>query len=178
MAIPIALFAIVSLVYSRKIINLSFIILSFIAFSLHQTALLVILVGYFSYLFLRRNYISLSTFRLFLIFILIIGGVISKFFLVDVLMNISDRVMAYSNSSYGESIDLFRLPNVKAILILLFLIFFMNRKMNQNLVFQVFMCLLSIGVAFRIGFSDFAILSGRLSTAFSHVEIFCYRLSF
>ena len=44
--------------------------------------------------------------------------------------------------------------------------------MYRNGLFTVFFLLFVVGVAFRIGFSDFAILSGRFATAFSFSEIF------
>ena len=44
--------------------------------------------------------------------------------------------------------------------------------MYKNNLFRVFFLLFVVGVAFRIGFSDFAILSGRFATAFSFSEIF------
>ena len=98
---------------------------------------------------------------------------IAKFVLVDFLISISGRVEVYSNSAeYSEDLGVFRLPNIKAFFTYLFILFFMNRKMYENKLFTIFFLLFIIGLAFRIGFSDFAILSGRFATAFSFSEIF------
>lgn len=171
-AIPIALLAIITVIISRRKVTLSFIILSCVAFSLHQTAFLVIFCGYLLNIYLTNKFTSVKKFKFFVIFIFFISILISKFFLIDIFLNFSDRLVQYSNSTYSESINLLRIPNVKSVLVLVLLILLMNDKMNKNSIFRVFLCLLSIGVAFRIGFSNFAILSGRLSTAFLHTEIF------
>jgi hypothetical protein len=48
----------------------------------------------------------------------------------------------------------------------------MNKDLYENKLFAIFFLLFTIGVAFRIGFSEFSILSGRFATAFSFSEIF------
>lgn len=171
LAIPLALFALTILIKSNKI-SLVFILLVCLAISFHQTAIAVILLGYFFYFIIKKIRLSLLYYRFLLIFIIIIFLFLSKFILGDVLISISGRLTAYSNTSYAEDIGLLRLPNIKAILVFFMIYVLMTENIIKNNTFKVFMCLFAIAIVFRIGFSDFTILSGRFSTAFSHVEIF------
>ena len=132
----------------------------------------IISVGVLFSYFLKIK-ISLKKFKWVSVVLLIMFIFIAKFVLVDFLISISGRVEVYSNSAeYSEDLGVFRLPNIKAFLTFLFILFFMNRKMYENKLFTIFFLLFIIGLAFRIGFSDFAILSGRFATAFSFSEIF------
>ena len=152
---------------------MKFLFLTLLALSFHQTALLIVIIGIFLSLILKFLSLSFNEFRLCSVIILIVFIVIAKFVLVDILISISSRLEEYSSSAeYAQDISVFRLPNIKAFITFLFILLFMNKKMYKNNLFKVFFLLFAVGVAFRIGFSDFAILSGRFATAFSFSEIF------
>ena len=171
-ATPLALYALTVFIDKVDKFHLKFLLLTLLAFSFHQVALPIVCVGVlFSYVFKIK--MSLKKFKWASVVLLIMFIFIAKFVLVDFLIGISGRVEVYSNSAeYSEDLGVFRLPNIKAFLTFLFILFFMNRKMYENKLFTIFFLLFIIGLAFRIGFSDFAILSGRFATAFSFSEIF------
>lgn len=171
-ATPLALYALTVFIDKGDKFHLKFLLLTLLAFSFHQVALPIVCVGVlFSYVFKIK--MSLKKFKWASVVLLIMFIFIAKFVLVDFLIGISGRVEVYSNSAeYSEDLGVFRLPNIKAFLTFLFILFFMNRKMYENKLFTIFFLLFIIGLAFRIGFSDFAILSGRFATAFSFSEIF------
>ena len=171
-ATPLALYALTVFIDKGDKFHLKFLLPTLLAFSFHQVALPIVCVGVlFSYVFKIK--MSLKKFKWASVVLLIMFIFIAKFVLVDFLIGISGRVEVYSNSAeYSEDLGVFRLPNIKAFLTFLFILFFMNRKMYENKLFTIFFLLFIIGLAFRIGFSDFAILSGRFATAFSFSEIF------
>jgi len=149
-----------------------FLLITLLAFSFHQVSLPIVCIGILLSLLLRIK-ISLIKFKWLSIVILIVFILIAKFALADFLVSVSSRVETYSNSAeYSEDIGIFRLPNIKAFLTFLFILFFMNKDLYENKLFAIFFLLFTIGVAFRIGFSEFSILSGRFATAFSFSEIF------
>ena len=122
---------------------------------------------------MKKIPLSINKFKWSAVIIFILFIVVAKFILGDILINISSRVEEYSSSAeYAQDLGIFRLPNIKAFFTFLVILFFMNKKMYKNKIFSVFFLLFVVGVAFRIGFSDFAILSGRFATAFSFSEIF------
>ncbi|GIM52670.1 EpsG family protein [Capnocytophaga cynodegmi] len=173
LAIPLALLA-VALFTKNNHISLKFISLSLLSVSFHQAALPVVLVGVLSSLiFTEKKEISIDKFRVLCVIGLITFVFLSKMFLSSILINLSNRVETYSKSAeYAAELGLFRLPNIKAFCTYLFILIFMNEKTYQNKLFVVFFVLFTLGLAFRIGFSDFAILSGRFATAFTFAEIF------
>ena len=171
-ATPLALYALAIFISKDNKFSMKFLFLTLLALSFHQTALLIVIIGIFLSLILKFLSLSFNEFRLCSI-ILIVFIVIAKFVLVDILISISSRLEEYSSSAeYAQDIGVFRLPNIKAFITFLFILLFMNKKMYKNNLFKVFFLLFAVGVAFRIGFSDFAILSGRFATAFSFSEIF------
>lgn len=173
LAIPLALLA-VTLFTGNNRISLKFNLLCLLSVSFHQVALPVILVGVLSSLvFTEKKKISIDKFRVICVIGLITFVFLSKMFLSSILINLSSRVETYSKSAeYAAELGLFRLPNIKAFCTYLFILIFMNEKTCQNKLFVVFFVLFTLGLAFRIGFSDFAILSGRFATAFTFAEIF------
>ncbi len=99
-----------------------------------------------------------------------------SFFIVDLLYLIFSRkyricgyfiVLSYFYQLYTNA------PlNALGLLFCSFAISLLNRKLQFDscLLFLTFMCFIAFSV--RIGFSEMAIMSGRLSTAFSYAEIF------
>lgn len=171
-ATPLALYALTIFMGKEDKFYIRFLLITLLAFSFHQVSLPIVCIGILLSLLLRIR-MSLIKFKWLSIVILIVFIIIAKFLLVDILISISSKVEEYSSSTeYAEDLGIFRLPNIKAFFTFLFILFFMNGKMYENNLFKVFFLLFVIGVAFRIGFSDFAILSGRFATAFSFSEIF------
>lgn len=173
LAIPLALYA-VALFVGKNRISLNFILLSLLAISFHQVALPVVLMGVLSSLVsMGKRDIPINKFRVLCVIGLVVFVFLSKAFLSSILTSLSSRVETYSKSAeYAAELGLFRLPNIKAFLTYLFILIFMSNRMYQNKLFVVFFVLFTLGLAFRIGFSDFAILSGRFATAFTFTEIF------
>ncbi|MFJ1472960.1 EpsG family protein [Capnocytophaga cynodegmi] len=169
LAIPLTLLAVTLLIESNCI---SF--KNLFAVSFHQVALPIILMGVVSRLtFTKERKISINKFRVLCVIGLVMFVLISKVFLSSILKNLSSRVETYSKSAENAAeLGLFRLPNIKTFLTYLFILFFMNEKVYQNKLFVVLFVLFALELAFRIGFSDFAILSGRFATSFSFTEIF------
>lgn len=171
-ATPLALYALTIFMSKRDKFYIRFLLITLLAFSFHQVALPIVCIGILLSLLLRIR-MSLIKFKWLSIVILIAFILIAKFALADFLVSVSSRVETYSNSAeYSEDIGIFRLPNIKAFFTFLFILFFMNKNLYENKLFAIFFLLFTIGVAFRIGFSEFAILSGRFATAFSFSEIF------
>ena len=171
-ATPLALYALTIFVGKEDKFYIRFLLITLLAFSFHQVSLPIVCIGILLSLLLRIK-ISLIKFKWLSIVILIVFILIAKFTLADFLVSVSSRIETYSNSAqYSEDIGIFRLPNIKAFLTFLFILFFMNKNLYENKLFAIFFLLFTIGVAFRIGFSEFSILSGRFATAFSFSEIF------
>ena len=171
-ATPLALYALTIFIGKEDKFYIRFLLITLLAFSFHQVALPIVCIGILLSLLLRIR-MSLIKFKWLSIVILIVFILIAKFALADFLVSVSSRVETYSNSAeYSGDIGIFRLPNIKAFLTFLFILFFMNKNLYENKLFAIFFLLFTIGVAFRIGFSEFSILSGRFATAFSFSEIF------
>ena len=171
-ATPLALYALTIFMGKEDKFYIRFLLITLLAFSFHQVALPIVCIGILLSLLLRIR-MSLIKFKWLSIVILIVFILIAKFALADFLVSVSSRVETYSNSAeYSGDIGIFRLPNIKAFFTFLFILFFMNKDLYENKLFAIFFLLFTIGVAFRIGFSEFSILSGRFATAFSFSEIF------
>lgn len=102
--------------------------------------------------------------KLFFCFILVLVACrLVSFFAISQL----DRVQTYA--VLEESRSLLHPANLRGyILLLLFLIF----RIKNNNALNILLVLYATGIAIRIGFYDFLILSGRLSTVFTFAEIF------
>lgn len=170
-AVPLALIGVVSLfVYDR--VTIKFILFSLFSAFIHQMAIPVSFFGLIVWLFVSRSSMTLWKFKSFSVILLFLSILFSKFVLGDILMSISGRVSDYSETEYAEKLSLFRLPNIKAFLTFIMILFLMNVSLYKNKIFVAFYLLFVLGLSFRIGFIDFSILSGRFSTALTFVEIF------
>lgn len=170
LSIPIAIYAVLILVNHRNKIN--FIILSIISVAFHQSSFAILTSGVFVCFFINNIKFSLNSFKFFLFFSIFLLVILFKFILLDIIVGFSNRLIAYSHSVYSEARDIFSLPNIKSIMIFIFSILFLNYKLYINKAFRFIIILYSIGVAIRLGFSDFGVLSGRLGASFTFVEIF------
>ncbi|MFN7039482.1 MAG: EpsG family protein [Alphaproteobacteria bacterium] len=171
LAVSLVIFTVVSAIKNGLKFNQLLLIL--LAVSLHQSTIFLIIFCLIFY-FLRNKKIfsannqKLTNWSLFIIFI-----VIFKFWLLNLLINLSGRLQSYANSNtFNEAVELFSPPNIRTFLILILLTYFSSENLNKNIYFRLFLFLMFIALSIRIGFSDFGIMSGRLSTAFSYVEIF------
>ncbi|MDO5104287.1 EpsG family protein [Capnocytophaga sp.] len=173
LATPLALYAIAVFIEKNNRFSLQFVLLSLLAVSFHQVALPVIAVGVTAAFLLAKKELSVSKFRILCLVALVLFVFISKALLINLLISFSSRVETYSRSvEYASEVGLFRLPNIKAFLTFLLIFSVLNQRIYQNRLFVVFFVLFTLGLAFRIGFADFAILSGRFATAFSFSEIY------
>lgn len=178
LAIPIALYAIILLIKKKNKVSLPFVLYALIAVSLHQVAIPLLLVGFLLCFFRFEERVSLHRFKILSLIIAICIIVISNVFLKNLLINVSSRVSDYAQSSYAEEVGVFRLPNIKAIATFVFMLIMMDEKAFKNKFYTVFYIFFVLGVAFRLGFYDFAILSGRFATAFTFSEIFILPFAF
>ncbi|MDH0711167.1 EpsG family protein [Acinetobacter johnsonii] len=87
------------------------------------------------------------------------------------IIQITDRISNYNDSEYSETRSFFHPANLRSFLLLLLFVF-LKPVDNKNYVYNFLVVLYAIGLGFRLGFYDFVILSGRLSTLFTFSEIF------
>ncbi|WP_386693253.1 EpsG family protein [Lonepinella sp. MS14434] len=171
-SIPLALWAIIMLSENR---HLKFLIISFLAIIFHQLAIPALLAGCF-FLWIhgvvQKWGIKLTTIKFLYFIVLIFSFLMAKYVLIDLLLNLSSRVELYSNSEYSESVGLFRLPNIRSLLVFLFILVFLNNTLCKNKIFFIFLSIYTVGVGLKFGFADFSILSGRFSVAMTFTEIY------
>lgn len=172
LAVLLALYAIIALFQDRKFST--FIIFSGLAMMMHQVSIALISLSFLFYVFFNKIEISKRNFLLLAIPYFFILTFLFKYVFVSVLMGVSGRLEDYYYSSYNYSIGILSLPNLKSYLLCIFVLFFSKKEMYLNRYFVFLMFLLITSVACRIGFSDFAILSGRFSTVFGFVEVILF----
>lgn len=171
-AVPLVIYASFLYLENKKITSIVFFVLAFL---FHQTTaayILIFLVFLFFYkkLFEKGEILS---FKFYMILILLLGILFARIIFMPLALSVFDRLQAYSTSTgYSESVSLLGLANIKFYLEFIFLLFFIHKKdlSDKFLVFMIF--IFTIGLAIRVAFFDFAILSGRLSNVFLFVEIF------
>lgn len=86
------------------------------------------------------------------------------------LLDFTNRISNYSDSEYSEARSFLHPANLRSVVLLLF--FYFLRPKKENYFFNALILFYSIGVGLRLGFFDFLILSGRISTLFTFAEIF------
>lgn len=170
-AVPVAVYASFLYLKNKKAISILFFILAFL---FHQTIIVYILF-FFVFLFIYEKIFKqgrILHFKGYLLAILLIGVVFARIIFMPLALSFFDRLQAYSNTGYSESVSLFGLANLKFYLEFVFILFYMHKKdlSDKFLIFMFFV--FTIGLAIRIAFFDFAILSGRLSNVFLFIEIF------
>lgn len=171
-AVPVVIYASFLYLENKKLYSAVFFILAFL---FHQTIAAYILV-FLGFIFIYKKISDQNRvliFKFYMIVILMIGILFVRFIFMPLAMSFFDRLQAYSTSTgYSESVSLLGLANIKFYIEFVFLLFFMHKKdlSNKFLVFMIF--IFTIGLAIRIAFFDFAILSGRLSNVFLFIEIF------
>lgn len=174
LSVPIALYAIL-LLYKYRSFSIKFIVLCLLSISIHQLAAIIIILGVLVIFALERDAfssLSLNKFKYLLVLLIITIVFVSKYLLLDIFISLSPRINDYASSEFSEGLSIFRLPNIKALGIYILILFLFNEKMYRDKFLVLFLCLYSIGLAFRFGFIDFSILSGRFSGGATFVEIF------
>ncbi len=171
LAISIIFFAAVHYLKFKRITP--FILLVLLACSFHQSAFVFFIFIIIFSIFNGIPYFKgkrFSIFSLSLAFVLIL---LFKFIIIDFVIGMSSRLQSYSQvSNYSESIGIVNLPMLRTCIILMFALLIASNTLWSNVFFRLVFFIQAIALSTRIGFSDFAILSGRLSTVFSYVEIF------
>ncbi|MDC4991039.1 EpsG family protein [Acinetobacter baumannii] len=171
LAISMVVYSCIRLLNSRKDILPWLVLL--ISFFIHQTAGLVFLFAVIFYFFKDSFLFSTERIKWTLLLSFFIFVLFFKFFLLSLLVDSFARLQSYANTdNYSENIALFSLPNIRTMLVVAFLLFFSKENILIKNSYKFFLYLMIIALAARVGFSEFAIMSGRLSTAFSYVEIF------
>ena len=86
------------------------------------------------------------------------------------ILQLTDRISNYSDSEYSADRSFFHPANLRSIFLLILFVIFKPRK--ESFIYNFLTIFYAVGVGFRLGFYDFLILSGRLSTVFTYSEIF------
>lgn len=176
LAVSIVVYAAVKALNRQKL-TLSTALLFVLAFSFHQVSIALIAAFFLFYIFKNNVLTSRIAFMYVYWISFVVLVLLCKFLILDLVIGASGRLQDYANTDlYAADISLFSLPNIRTFLILLFLTFFAGEHLKQSQIYRFFLYLMFVAMAVRIGFSDFAIMSGRLATAFSYVEIFALPL--
>lgn len=104
-----------------------------------------------------------------LIFVFVSVFIFCRFLTFFDFLTITERISNYSGSEYADERSFFHPVNIRAFLLLLLFVLF---RLKYSIIYNFLLILNTIGVAIRLGFFDFLILSGRLSTVFTFSEIF------
>ncbi len=177
LAISMVIFSIVRLFQTRTDIFAWCVLIT--SFFIHQTSGLVFIFAVIFYLLKNNFLLSIDRIKLTLILAFFVFVILFKFFLLNLLVGSFERLQSYaSTDNYSEDIALFSLPNIRTMFVVSFLLFFSKENVLKRDEYKFFLYLMVIALAARVGFSEFAIMSGRLSTAFSYVEIFVLPILF
>lgn len=169
LSVLLALYASILLINDSK--KLNFLVFSLLALSMHQVSFALVIVAIVFYLFSNNLLMNKTRFIFLILSFIVFLIILFKFFIVNFALGYSTRLEDYYNSSYNYSVGIFSLPNLKTYAIFLFILYSSKEYMFANKFFVYMLFLLGFSVASRIGFSDFAILSGRFSTVFGFVEV-------
>ncbi|MDI3379571.1 EpsG family protein [Acinetobacter sp. V89_7] len=170
-AVPVAIYASFLYLNNRKFISILFFILAFL---FHQTISVYILF-FLAFLFAYEKIfkqVKILNFKTYMLFVLLIGIMFARIIVMPLALSFFDRLQAYSSTGYSESVSLVGLANIKFYLEFIFILFFMHKKDLNDKFLILMIFVFTIGLAIRIAFFDFAILSGRLSNVFLFIEIF------
>lgn len=166
-AAAISLFLIVQL-HNKLYIKALFTIL--FASLFHLASLSLIIVYLLSFLELTRRKIIIG---LLLAFILAKVGISKIFLMLSATIGgyISNTVNLYANSKYAEEISLLDITNIKNLAIMFFILFFWKKLINRVPFFETMALFMFLSTFWRIAFSDFGIIAGRVATFFGIVEV-------
>ncbi|MCO8061898.1 EpsG family protein [Acinetobacter lwoffii] len=171
LAVPLVIYGAILFMDNSKKKGIIFFIL---AIMFHQISISFIFFFFIYFLMNKRfkfNY-SRNRFLFLNILTLFIGFFVARVVLFPVANNFFDRLVAYSDTEYAESVGFFSLANIKFYMEFLLILFLTTPKALANKYYVFFVLCFTVGLTLRLAFFDFAILSGRLSNAFLFVEIF------
>lgn len=143
--------------------------LSFIFGFIFHNVILIFIFFFFNKI---NKFILTDKINLFIkCFLIVISVVVLCRILTDYgLIQLTDRVSTYTDSIYSEDRPVYHPANLRSLLLLVIFVYF--RPKSKEFTYDFLTILYAIGVGFRLGFYDFLILSGRLSTIFTFSEIF------
>lgn len=171
LAISIAFFAIANFLYLKRMCH--FLILILCASLFHQSAFILFLFSVVFFLFNSSSLFKERRFAFLCVLMIVFLIFIFKFVLLELLISMSSRLQSYSASEkFSDPVGILTLPVIRTVAIFTFVLLVSPIKYWNDGFFRFMFFIQSIAISTRIGFSDFGILSGRLSTAFSYVEIF------
>ncbi|BCZ12522.1 hypothetical protein OCUAc18_00620 [Acinetobacter baumannii] len=170
-AVPVVIYASFLYLENKKLLAILFFSLAVL---FHQTVIVYILF-LFVFLLIYKYFFEENkplNFKIYMISILLLGIIFSRVVFLPLALSFFSRLQSYANTDYAESVSLLGLANIKFYIEFIFILLFMNKKdLNDKfLIYMIF--IFTIGLAIRIAFFDFAILSGRLSNVFLFIEIF------
>lgn len=174
LATPIVIYCLLCTQVKNKVtlLNFCFIILSIL------THIASIVVNVFNIKivrsFLHTNKIN-DYFKLIFIFIAVFLS--CRIVMILGVGGLGDKMSSYEGSQFNYSRGFWDPVTIKAFIIL-GVVFFHRHLFKDNKQFYLLMWIYLIGFSLRIGFYDFALLSGRLATYFTFTEIFLIPLVF
>ncbi len=77
-----------------------------------------------------------------------------------------------ADGQYNQELQILAPPNIRAALLIALMLFAVTPRLQDSRAFVALVGMYAVHVGMRFGFYDFAILSGRLSTALSFGEVF------
>jgi hypothetical protein len=165
LAISIAYFA-TSLIINKKYKIYLPLLLLFISCLIHYSIFIYCFILIF---YLLSEKIWSKPYRLLIIFILIC---LSHIIILSFLYQFNFWKIEYylSNPDFNVKLDLLRFTNLKYIVLTLISIFTLYKYPNKLSQFFCFFMTINLGI--RIGYNDIAIISGRVASLFSTLEIF------
>lgn len=172
LAVSLVVYASLLLLSNKKITSL---ILFATAILFHQISFAFSIVALLYYFLIKKIDISASLFkfRLLNLLILILGFIFIRVFLKGYMVNSFDRLESYSETvEYGGEVGFLSLSNLKGYLLFLFFLFFTDKGLLHNKLYVFLIYMFTVGLTLRLGFYDFAIVSGRLSNVFLYTEVF------
>lgn len=141
----------------------------FLGATFHVGSAIIILPVLLSRFELQRFYVGLS-----IVAAYAIGYSESTMALLANLPNLgllSEKVTDYSDSDYVDVISLFDLTNIKNTAIIFGFIYYWDRLKERGSLFNVIAWSMLLGACWRIAFSDFGIMAGRVATFLTVVEV-------
>ena len=171
LAISIAIFAIIKLM-SNKSHTITWILL-LVSITNHQSVLAIFAFTILFYVINKSKWLQEPTnIKISLTIVLLFSIICFKYIFLEILSTHIGRLRDYSTTNYAEQIALLSLPNIRTMLLAGVILCFSSASLLKDIRYKFLLYLIIVALAIRIGFAEFAILSGRLSTAFSYAEIF------
>ncbi|WP_102315702.1 EpsG family protein [Vibrio cyclitrophicus] len=168
LACSIALFSIVHIHEKR---TKEFMLTIIVAAFFHMASTILILAYLFRLLEPKRKMLIITVFFGLLLDLLNVTEYVVQF-IPDSLKSIQSTIDNYSNSQmYSQDLGLFNITNIKSYVILGVGLIFYERIKKQVPLFTTIIAMYTLSVSWRIAFSGFSILSGRVATFFEIVEV-------